>query len=292
MAFLNFLLWKIGIDNDDLHVMNSEDTYKYISKHKISVCRFGDGELNLIQKKFGPRFQPANPVLISRLKEILSKSEDFPQILICIPYSLKNKGREGLTNEAAKFWKKYKKKMPFDLYKMLCGKFYGDTQITRPYMDYEKTKRNKLRSAGYFSNLKSLWKDRKVLIVEGRKTRMGLNNDLFSAAKKIGRIICPEENAWISYDAILSSVEQEGGGYDIILCSLGPTATVLSFDLAKRGFWAIDIGHLDVEYEWFCKKSSKKEPVKYRYVNEVGCFSAEEVDVDNIYYEQIVCEVL
>jgi hypothetical protein len=36
----------------------------------------------------------------------------------------------------------------------------------------------------------------------------------------------------------------------LILISLGPTATVLAYDLAKLGYWAIDIGHIDNEYEW------------------------------------------
>ncbi len=131
-----------------------------------------------------------------------------------------------------------------------------------------------------------------VLVVEGRKTRMGLDNDLLSSAKKIGRIICPEENAWNAYTEILSSIEKQGNNYDIILCSLGPTATVLAFDLAKKGFWAIDIGHLDVEYEWFCRKCQKKEPIRYRYVNEAGCYDPEEVNRDNVYYDQIVCEIM
>jgi hypothetical protein len=35
----------------------------------------------------------------------------------------------------------------------------------------------------------------------------------------------------------------------LILIALGPTATVLAYDLAKKGYQAIDIGHLPSCYE-------------------------------------------
>lgn len=37
----------------------------------------------------------------------------------------------------------------------------------------------------------------------------------------------------------------------LILLSYGMTATVLAYDLAKLGYWAVDLGHLDLEYEWY-----------------------------------------
>ena len=47
----------------------------------------------------------------------------------------------------------------------------------------------------------------------------------------------------------------------IILISLGPTATILSFDLCKLGYQAIDIGHIDYGYESFLEK---RETQKYK----------------------------
>ena len=48
----------------------------------------------------------------------------------------------------------------------------------------------------------------------------------------------------------------------LILIALGPTATVLSYDLNKLGYQAIDIGHADIEYEWYLRKAKKKIPIK------------------------------
>ena len=37
----------------------------------------------------------------------------------------------------------------------------------------------------------------------------------------------------------------------LILLALGPTATVMAYNLAQKGYQAIDIGHIDIEYEWY-----------------------------------------
>ena len=35
---------------------------------------------------------------------------------------------------------------------------------------------------------------------------------------------------------------------------LGPTATILAYDLAKAGYQALDIGHLGKAYDWLKRK--------------------------------------
>ena len=39
-----------------------------------------------------------------------------------------------------------------------------------------------------------------------------------------------------------------------MLIALGPTATILAYDLAEKGVQALDVGHIDIEYEWFLRK--------------------------------------
>lgn len=57
----------------------------------------------------------------------------------------------------------------------------------------------------------------------------------------------------------------------IVLLAIGLTATVLSYDLADNGFQVIDIGHLDVEYQWYLMQAKKKMPLENRTtVNEVS----------------------
>ena len=56
----------------------------------------------------------------------------------------------------------------------------------------------------------------------------------------------------------------------LYLLALGPVATVMAYDLAKTGRQAVDIGHLDLEYEWFLRGEGVRVPVPYKYVNEIA----------------------
>lgn len=38
---------------------------------------------------------------------------------------------------------------------------------------------------------------------------------------------------------------------------LGPTATVLAYDLAKAGYQALVMGHMGKDYDWFKRKLDK-----------------------------------
>ena len=52
----------------------------------------------------------------------------------------------------------------------------------------------------------------------------------------------------------------------LVLTAIGPTATVLAYDLSNKGYQAIDIGNLDVEYEWFLRKDVVSTPLEFKYV--------------------------
>ena len=84
------------------------------------------------------------------------------------------------------------------------------------------------------------------------------------------------------------------GNKKLILIALGPTATVLSYDLALIGYWAIDIGHVDLEYEWMKNGALQQEKVKGKYVNEVidGNQVESEFYGKKEYEEQIICKIV
>ena len=83
------------------------------------------------------------------------------------------------------------------------------------------------------------------------------------------------------------------GEEKLILIALGPTATVLAYDLSKFGYWAIDIGHVDMEYLWMKHKVKEKIPLKGRVLNEVvGAQESELEELENnLYMESIVFNV-
>ena len=144
-------------------------------------------------------------------------------------------------------------------------------------------------SVQILEKLKMIWDKKEILIVEGELSRMGVGNDLYENAAGLSRLICPAENAFGKYDEILEASKKYGKD-KLILIALGPTATILSHDLAKNGYWAIDIGHIDVEYMWMLSKTQTKIPIKGRYVIEARGetdFEIPEAYKDS-YYKSIV----
>lgn len=115
--------------------------------------------------------------------------------------------------------------------------------------------------------MRGIWDGRDITIIEGGKTRFGVGNDLISNAKSCERILGPAVNAFGRYDELLEQARKIGRDR-LVLIALGHTATVLAYDLAAEGYQALDIGHLDIEYEWFLRGADKKIPVEGKYVNE------------------------
>ena len=70
------------------------------------------------------------------------------------------------------------------------------------------------------------------------------------------------------------------------------TATCLSYDLSQCGYWAIDIGHVDVEYEWFKMKAKGRVPIKNKYVAESKERYITDSRVDKLYESQIIAKIL
>lgn len=168
---------------------------------------------------------------------------------------------------------------------------YGTTNITRCYMRYK----DKSNSLHWFRRLQNIWNGSNVILVEGEKTRVGIGNDMLDNAASVRRIICPAENAFDKYNDIFSYVTSIAKKEDIILIALGPTATVLAWDLAHNGIRALDIGHCDVEYSWCKLGVTKKVVLTGKYVNndEVAGGAASVSDVnDENYQKQIIKKIL
>lgn len=164
------------------------------------------------------------------------------------------------------WWKKFinnygKRIVPF----LNEDKIYGNSFITRFYLGYEN--KSVKRNQSIVNSLKKIWDNKDLLIIEGRFSRLGVGNDLFGNAKSVQRILSPEKNAFRCYDAIFESAKIHGKE-KIILIALGPTATILAYDLAKINYWAIDIGHIDIEYMWFLQGATQKIAIEGRHVNE------------------------
>ncbi len=250
-----------------------------------SISRYGDGEFSLIyrEKKDGIKFQDYDENMRKRLKEILVSNEK--KHLVAIPSTFID--ISNLRKEEQIFWSRYYLKnkkyiLPF----LDREKVYYDAMISRFYMPYI----DKSECREVLKKFRNLFEDRNIVIIEGINTRFALGNDLLSSAKNVTRILCPAKNAYSIYDQILEKSKSLDKN-SLILLALGPTATILAFDLSKLGFQAVDIGHLDIEYEWFLKNAKEKMDVENKAVNEVSGVIDKEIKDENlkkIYEAQIV----
>ena len=268
-----------------IYIESKENTLNEIIKYHKSISRFGDGEYKIIFGK-NIRFQKYNKNLSKRLLEVLNSNAKNLLIGIYVPY--KKKKLSLYTNKEVAYWTGWLSKYKFNLLKILNKKKYYSADITRFYYKYK----DKSGFSKYIAKLKKIWEGRDILIVEGEKTRFGLGNDLINNTKSIKRIICPTKNAFTIYDKLLVAILKVDIN-NLILISLGPTATVLAYDLTKLGYQAVDIGHADIMYELYLRNSTKMIRIPYKYVNEYK--NRNKYKVENVtnkdYYNQIINKV-
>ncbi|MCH4003997.1 SP_1767 family glycosyltransferase [Lactobacillus crispatus] len=251
------------MSNDyNIKVLNKETTLQILLEDHNSLIRFGDGELDLIRGASIP-YQDYQPELAGSLKELLLEGSNR-RLLV------------GLSDVFEKL----------DRYNDYCRNFYQNsffpnnhnllrevelqynvyvsTFFSRPYIDLV----DKSHAKDYFAKMKQLWQDRDLLIVEGKYSRSGEGNDLFSNAKSISRLICPPTNAYSRKKVIEDEIIKNAANR-LILLMLGPTAKVIVADLiAQLNNQMIDIGHIDSEYEWMKMGVTNKVKIPHKHTAE------------------------
>ena len=265
-----------------ISVLSIDQSLDYLLEKGASVVRFGDGEMDLIAGS-GIVYQEYDPELSARLREIMSMESD-ERLMVCLSDVFT--GLERYSIDAQNFWKVHLYYHLSDYQEICRAPWYGSTFISRPYIDLE----DKTPSAGYFAKLKQLWQDKDLLIVEGLTSRSGVGNDLFDGARSIKRIICPSRNAYSKLEAIKQAVREQADNR-LILTMLGPTAKVLVYDLVQEGYRALDIGHIDSEYEWFQMGARHKVKLSHKHTAEHNFDQDIEFRDDQAYDSQIVANL-
>lgn len=266
-------------------IKSSEELIALLVTKRYSLSRYGDGEFEIMRGRPRHPFQQINPILAERMREVLAS--DLPNHLVGIApyygdisqYDEKAQGaiREYLTPQVRAFH-----------YQVLnMHKVYYDSCVSRPYVMHRDKEAAKQR----FESLQTIWKDRNVLLVEGILTRMGVGNDLLSGATTVRRILGPSENAFDYYEQLMDAIQEHANKEDLILIALGAAATVLAYDLAQQGYQAIDIGHVDLEYEWFLQGKGERTKVANKYNNEISGGNCVQECFDTNYQKEILVRI-
>lgn len=262
-------------------ILSISDTIDLIIRKRLSVVRFGDGEISLIDG-VDLAFQKTNPELSIKLENIIKTNKEG--LLICIPGIW---GKLDIFADYAYYFTMHQIYRYGYIWKNLLShdQVYGDTNITRHYLGYK----DKSKAGEIFKKLFSVWENEDVVLIEGEKSRLGVGNDMFDNTNSMKRILCPPENAYSKYQSIKNEVLKVSKN-SLILLSLGPTAKVLAYDLFTEGYRVIDIGHIDMEYEMFLRKETKQVKVPHKYFNEINERNPEDCK-DEKYLDQILVTI-
>ncbi|WP_179957485.1 GT-D fold domain-containing glycosyltransferase [Exilibacterium tricleocarpae] len=214
-------------------VRTETETIQKILAERKSIARFGDGEFNLcigITKAM----QKYDLELVARLKQILNTSDN--NILIGI-------NTINSENDLTKTWKKFIIRRGNRVLRLFnCNRTYDSSTITTIFPSQKEA------FDSYIELLKQVWHNRKVVFVVGKNSHFFFEEDLFHNIAQHEFIYAPGKNAFEKYDHILSAIKQYDTSW-LIMLSLGPTATLLAYDLSKSGYQAIDLGKTPSNYK-------------------------------------------
>lgn len=249
LAKMIYNMYQRGILKNPLSVADLDKTIEELLNSEKSFVRFGDGEIRLIEGDKLP-LQNADIKLAERLREIISMRSD--DVMTGIPDIFRS--IEQYRPESRKFWQEhllfFRKK--YEKYCVTQYQYY-DAFFSRLYYMYD----DRELSVKRFEKIKQIWKNRDVVVIESKTAHTGVDNDLLTTARSVKRIICPESNAWSVYAQLYEKALQ----YDkntLFLISAGATAKPLVVDLTKKGYRALDIGSLDMEYQWYLMRATEK----------------------------------
>lgn len=187
-----------------------------------SCARFGDGELRLAQG--GQAVSQRSDRNIEGELQMLLRGPT--RSLICIPHT-----RYG---PKVRNWMKYQ--VPQIVRMLNRSREYGSAFISRP------DSAPNINKPEYWANIRKLWKGRDVTLVVG--TDYGsLNEHMLRDARSVRMIFGPRRDAYSDVSELEQAIGVQPPDRPILMC-LGACATVLAERLARKGCWAIDIGHV------------------------------------------------
>lgn len=223
-------------------IYDIDSTIKLLREGNKSIARFGDGELVLI-KGGDLKFERASKELSFRLKEVLSSAHE--NIMIGIPSELYS--TKGLHKSEEDFWSKYRSEfLPLLKKHLNMSQIYAPTNIS--HLSRKITDKSAVDN--YFKKVRTIWQDKDIHLIYGKGIFDGFKYDIFDNAKSITYQIAPNKYAFEEYDNILAEALKVDKN-KLIIIILGPTATVLAYDLGLHGYQALDMGHIAKSYEWY-----------------------------------------
>lgn len=212
--------------------MTEWETLNLVVDHRVSLARFGDGEIRLAvgQPAKPCKTQCHEPGLAQELQELL---RGHTESLVCLP-----RIRPGIPLYD-KLWAKFLHPKWTKLIEPGRHGRYGSSFVSRPESAPE------INTPLYWETVTKIWADRNVTLVIGEPDggkHESLWDKSLKEAKSLDVIMGPQRDAYRSIDKLDAEI---GNARDrvVVLC-LGTTATCLAERCARRRVQAVDLGHI------------------------------------------------
>lgn len=265
------------------HIADDKELVDKITGERKSFIRFGDGEFEIMRGNERAPFQKMDRELSKRLRDVIRSSDQNILLGIADNYG----DLDQYTEETAQGIREYmtEETRAFHLSVLDLNRTYYNAYIFKTYMPYK----DKDATAARVALIRRIWDGRDIVLIEGNQTRTGYGNDLFDNAGSVKRILCPTFHAYTKYDEILTS----GRRLDkdcLILTVLGPAGKILAYDLVQDGYQVVDIGQVDMDYDWYLSGTGFKVPNPDKYVSQLPPAAVSEI-ADDVYRDQIICRI-
>jgi len=257
--------------------LNHNETVDYIINNNCGVSRFGDGPLIALMSgrtiKHPTGEQSGDNDLGERLKNVFIESPKTDNHLLCVPlvYTKEHlqlaKDYSAATNPRSLWPGKFRLRdaMHAKVHQLVDGldvkpRVLGCKAFNRIRYAHDSS----LDGVGYIKKIAHIFKDKYVFHVSGyapfvmpegsKKSRHGedgalcpiLEREYFKLAKKVEFLQCPKSNSYEKYNSILENCIFHASKHnpkDVLFhLSFGPAASVMSLELCKQGFQALDMG--------------------------------------------------
>lgn len=195
----------------------TEDETLDIALAGRSISRVGEGELKFTLNKWDLKSQDYRPKLAEEIRRVLSVPSPA---LACLPRYLKT-----MPNEP--FWRRFETQAYRDLRGLST---YGSAFISRPDVA------TNIDRPDYWAKVAKLWASKDVTLAGPSLKVLPMPE-----AASVRLVEVPVVQAYDEIDRIEEEIGEPAGP---VLLVIGATATALADRLARKGLWAMDMGHL------------------------------------------------
>nr|WP_241993677.1 GT-D fold domain-containing glycosyltransferase [Helicobacter sp. MIT 05-5293] len=235
-------------------IKNEFETLQELIDTQKSFIRFGDGEY-MIMNGEDIGFQKYNENLARNLQEIIVSNDE--NLLIGIGnlwFSVPDKNfRAG----------SYKYTWALGEYANITryltkGKIYGSTNVSQVYAAYKEYDFER-----HFKMLRQIFENKKVVLVCGDRVLKNIQYNLFESYE-IEMIFGPTRDAYNALDELKTECLKKSKDC-ILIFALGPAGKALAYEMFKKGYRVLDLGHAIKDYDAYKRNipMTNEEMVKF-----------------------------